>query len=276
MLASTDADGGLPVSVLYVVLYELILRYSTLTWLYQLFQSRPHLRFNKKGNLLAVATVDNGFKILANADGLAALRAFGNRSFEPFRAQHEAAPIRVTRLLYTNSGVGLLALGSNAIQRLWKWSRNEQNPTGKALFLPREEMERYPARGETSRRRIGCFFSLQRTSRCELVYASFCDGNIGVFDADNLRLRCRIALSAYTSPAAASSNPPTCPLVIAAHPQEPNQFAVGLTDGTVKVIEPLKSEGRWGAPTPVDNGVHVRRTQTLSTTSNPAADQPQR
>ncbi|RWW68352.1 hypothetical protein BHE74_00024119, partial [Ensete ventricosum] len=115
-------------------------------------QSRPHLRFNKKGNLLAVATVDNGFKILANADGLAALRAFGNRSFEPFRAQHEAAPIRVTRLLYTNSGVGLLALGSNAIQRLWKWSRNEQNPTGKALFLPREEMERYPARGETSRR----------------------------------------------------------------------------------------------------------------------------
>lgn len=38
----------------------------------------------------------------------------------------------------------------------------------------------------------------------ELVYASFCDGNIGVFDADNLRLRCRIAPSAYTSPAAAS------------------------------------------------------------------------
>lgn len=30
MLASTDADGGLPVSVLYVVLHELILRYSTL------------------------------------------------------------------------------------------------------------------------------------------------------------------------------------------------------------------------------------------------------
>lgn len=69
---------------------------------------------------------------------------------------------------------------------------------------------------------------------------------------------------------------PTYPLVIAAHPQEPNQFAVGLTDGAVKVIEPSKSEGRWGAPTPVDNGVHVRRMQTLSTTSNPAADQPQR
>jgi hypothetical protein len=39
--------------------------------------------------------------------------------------------MQVVRLLYTNSGVGLLALGSNAIQRLWKWNRNEQNPSGK-------------------------------------------------------------------------------------------------------------------------------------------------
>ncbi|THU55287.1 hypothetical protein C4D60_Mb11t04990 [Musa balbisiana] len=462
MLASTDADGGLP--------------------------SRPHLRFNKKGNLLAVATVDNGFKILANADGLAALRAFGNRSFEPFRAQHEATPIRVsnspvvasispnisnvesldrnspakpstvlvTRLLYTNSGVGLLALGSNAIQRVWKWSRNEQNPSGKATasvvpqhwqpnsgllmtndvsdtspeeavpcialskndsyvmsacggkvslfnmmtfkvmttfmspppastflaFHPQDnniiaigmedstihiynvKVDEVQTKLKGHQKHISglafsnnlnilvssgadaqlCIWSTETWEKkksvaiqlpagkksvgdtrvqfnsdqsrllvvhetqlaiydtlkierihqwvpqdalsapisyasyscfSELVYASFCDGNIGVFDADNLRLRCRIAPSAYTSPAAASSNP-TYPLVIAAHPQEPNQFAVGLTDGAVKVIEPLKSEGRWGAPTPVDNGVHVRRTQTLSTTSNPAADQPQR
>ncbi|XP_064945336.1 protein TPR1 isoform X3 [Musa acuminata AAA Group] len=534
MLASTDADGGLP--------------------------SRPHLRFNKKGNLLAVATVDNGFKILANADGLAALRAFGNRSFEPFRAQHEATPIRVsnspvvasispnisnvesldrnspakpstvlnggditprnvdkpriseelpdkmkswelaevfnpqqcrvatmpetdsaskvTRLLYTNSGVGLLALGSNAIQRVWKWSRNEQNPSGKATasvvpqhwqpnsgllmtndvsdtspeeavpcialskndsyvmsacggkvslfnmmtfrvmttfmspppastflaFHPQDnniiaigmedstihiynvKVDEVQTKLKGHQKRISglafsnnlnilvssgadaqlCIWSTETWEKkksvaiqlpegtksvgdtrvqfnsdqsrllvvhetqlaiydtlkierihqwvpqdalsapisyasyscfSELVYASFCDGNIGVFDADNLRLRCRIAPSAYTSPAAASSfsrsivrivdspadqhsfsffSNPTYPLVIAAHPQEPNQFAVGLTDGAVKVIEPSKSEGRWGAPTPVDNGVHVRRMQTLSTTSNPAADQPQR
>lgn len=31
----------------------------------------------------------------------------------------------------------------------------------------------------------------------QLVYASFADGNIGVFDAEYLRLRCRIAPSAY-------------------------------------------------------------------------------
>lgn len=30
-----------------------------------------------------------------------------------------------------------------------------------------------------------------------LIYAGFCDGAVGVFDADSLRLRCRIAPSAY-------------------------------------------------------------------------------
>ncbi|KAK4488868.1 hypothetical protein RD792_004658 [Penstemon davidsonii] len=44
------------------------------------------------------------------------------------------------------------------------------------------------------------------------------------------------------------------PLVIAAHPQESNQFALGLSDGSVHVIEPLESEGKWGVPQPVENG----------------------
>lgn len=43
--------------------------------------------------------------------------------------------IQIGRLLYTNSGVGVLALGSNGIQKLWKWSRIEQNPTGKVLVF---------------------------------------------------------------------------------------------------------------------------------------------
>lgn len=44
------------------------------------------------------------------------------------------------------------------------------------------------------------------------------------------------------------------PLVIAAHPSEPNQFALGLTDGGVHILEPLESEGRWGSPPPTENG----------------------
>jgi len=54
--------------------------------MYRLFQNLPRLRFNKDGNLLAVTTADNGFKILANTDGLRTLRAFEARSFEASKA----------------------------------------------------------------------------------------------------------------------------------------------------------------------------------------------
>lgn len=36
-----------------------------------------------------------------------------------------------------------------------------------------------------------------------LVYTGFCDGAVGVFDADGLRVRCRIAPSAYIPPSVA-------------------------------------------------------------------------
>jgi len=45
------------------------------------------------------------------------------------------------------------------------------------------------------------------------------------------------------------------PLVVAAHPSESNQCAVGLTDGGVYVLAPLESEGKWGTPPPNENGV---------------------
>jgi hypothetical protein len=65
-----------------------------------LLQALPRLRFNKEGNLLAVTTLDNGFKILANADGLRTLRAFGNRPFEAFRPQYEAPSMKVPTWLF--------------------------------------------------------------------------------------------------------------------------------------------------------------------------------
>ncbi|XP_048233740.1 topless-related protein 1 isoform X3 [Ricinus communis] len=85
----------------------------------------------------------------------------------------------------------------------------------------------------------------------QLVYASFLDATVCVFSAQNLRLRCRINPSSYLSANVSSS---LHPLVIAAHPQEPNQFALGLSDGGVHVFEPLESEGKWGVPPPTENG----------------------
>ncbi|XP_020240735.1 protein TPR2-like [Asparagus officinalis] len=86
-----------------------------------------------------------------------------------------------------------------------------------------------------------------------LVYAGFCDGAVGVFDADSLRLRCRIAPSAYISPPT-SSGGAVYPMVIAAHPSESNQVALGMSDGTVYVVEPSDAELKWGAPPPQENG----------------------
>lgn len=60
------------------------------------------------------------------------------------------------------------------------------------------------------------------------------------------------------------------PLVIAAHPSEPTQFALGLTDGGVYMLEPLESEGKWGTLPPENNA---------GPSSTPVAanlDQPQR
>lgn len=66
------------------------------------------------------------------------------------------------------------------------------------------------------------------------------------------------------------------PLVVACHPLEPNQLAIGLTDGSVKVIEPTESEAKWGVSPPVDNVMLNGRTGSSSTTSNQTPDQLQR
>lgn len=54
------------------------------------------------------------------------------------------------------------------------------------------------------------------------------------------------------------------PLVITGHPSEPNQFALGLTDGGVHVLEPLESEGNWGTAPPQQNGVGSSKSAAAS------------
>lgn len=43
-------------------------------------------------------------------------------------------------------------------------------------------------------------------------------------------------------------------MVIAAHPSDPNQFALGMSDGAVHVMEPTDAETKWGGSTSQDNG----------------------
>ncbi|RDX60457.1 Topless-related protein 2, partial [Mucuna pruriens] len=113
---------------------------------------------------------------------------------------------------------------------------------------------------------FGSISSATYSCNSQLVYATFTDGNIGVFDADTLRLRCRISSSAYLHQTTLNSQN-AYPIVVTAHPQEPNQFAIGLSDGSIKVIEPRECDGRWGIKAHVDSALqNGRRTASPSTT----------
>ncbi|XP_058202402.1 uncharacterized protein LOC131316902 [Rhododendron vialii] len=108
----------------------------------------------------------------------------------------------------------------------------------------------------------------------QLVYTLFCDGNIGVFDADSLTLACCIVPSVYLYPAILSGGQALYPRVIAAHPKKPNQFAIGFTNGFVVLMEPQESDGKWElSPSTVDNGMLNDRTTSSSNTSNHTIDQ---
>lgn len=99
----------------------------------------------------------------------------------------------------------------------------------------------------------------------QLIYVSFEDGSVSILTALNLRLRCRINPSAYLSP---NSSVKVYPICLAAHPSEANQFALGLTDGGVCVVEPVESEGQWGTP-PGENGTGSSNASGAAFTDQP-------
>lgn len=59
--------------------------------------------------------------------------------------------------------------------------------------------------------------------------------------------------------------------MVAAHPQDPHQFALGLTDGSVKVIEPFELEGKWGVSEPAHEEIANNKGASTSTSNQAAA-----
>ena len=103
-----------------------------------------------------------------------------------------------------------------------------------------------------------------------LVYAGFWDDAVVVFDGDNLRLRCRIATSAFRPSFSVSSNTSTYPFVIAAHASKPNQIALGMSDGAVHVVEPFDAEMKWGGTPSQDNGSLPSNSSNPSLSGQPS------
>lgn len=62
--------------------------------------------------------------------------------------------------------------------------------------------------------------------------------------------KCKHDSNSYITVAGRSSD--VYPVVIAAHPKTPFQFALGLSDGSVHVLEPQEHLGKWPL---IDNGI---------------------
>lgn len=160
-----------------------------------------------------------------------------------------AAPLADTRVQFHHDQIHLLAVHETQIA-IFEASKLECL----RQWVPRE------ASGSITHATYSC--------DSQSIFVSFEDGSVGVLTASTLRSRCRINPTAYLPP-----NPSlrVYPLVVAAHPSEPNQFALGLTDGGVCVLEPLESEGKWGTSPPLENGAGPS-----STSGAAGSDQPQR
>lgn len=73
------------------------------------------------------------------------------------------------------------------------------------------------------------------------------DGIVLILGASDLAPRFEIDPCAYLPPRLSCY---VDPVVVAAHPQKRNQFALGLSNGGVVVMEPLESQGKWSISSP--------------------------
>ncbi|KAG6388102.1 hypothetical protein SASPL_153300 [Salvia splendens] len=89
-----------------------------------------------------------------------------------------------------------------------------------------------------------CTHISHATYSCDsrVVYAAMRDGILLILGAGDLAPRLEIDPSSYLPPHLSCY---VDPVVVAAHPHKPEQFALGLSNGGVVVIEPEESQGQW-------------------------------
>ncbi|KAK9066290.1 hypothetical protein SSX86_013611 [Deinandra increscens subsp. villosa] len=79
----------------------------------------------------------------------------------------------------------------------------------------------------------------------ESIFVCTDDGSVSILTANHLKLKCRISYAAYMLSKCGAIK--VCPNAIAAHPSDPSQLALGLSDGGVYVLEPLELDKQWGS-----------------------------
>ncbi|GAB4836949.1 hypothetical protein Ancab_001861 [Ancistrocladus abbreviatus] len=95
----------------------------------------------------------------------------------------------------------------------------------------------------------------------QLIYCSFTYGTVCIVASSSFRLDRRILPTAYL-PSGVSP-----PVLIAVHPRLPTQFALGLTNGEIFVLEPLEEVGKWDALPHAERGSSSTPLTTLAVAS---------
>ncbi|XP_022749045.1 topless-related protein 2-like [Durio zibethinus] len=129
--------------------------------------------------------------------------------------------IKVARLLYTNSGAGVLAFGTNRVQKLWKWSRSEQNPSGKATasivpqhWQPNSGLLTINDVPDNAEDAVPCI----ALSKNDSSVMSACGGKVSLFNMMTFKV-----MTTFMPPPPAST-------FLAFHPQDNNIIAIGKED----------------------------------------------
>ncbi|MBA0693730.1 hypothetical protein Goari_004081, partial [Gossypium aridum] len=135
--------------------------------------------------------------------------------------------MRVSRLIYTNSGVAILALASNAVHKLWKWQRNDRNVTGKAttsvapqLWLPSSGILMTNDISDTNPEDAVPCFAL---SKNDSYVMSASGGKISLFNMMTFK-----TMTTFMPP-------PPAATFLAFHPQDNNIIAIGMDDSSIQI-----------------------------------------
>ncbi|RRT61238.1 hypothetical protein B296_00044370 [Ensete ventricosum] len=140
---------------------------------------------------------------------------------------HTYFGLQVVRLLYTNSGLAVLALGSNAVHKLWKWTCNDRNPSGKSTasvapqlwqpsnsnFMTNETSDNNPEEA------TACI----ALSKNDSYVMSASGGKVSLFNMMTFKV-----MTTFMPP-------PPAATFLAFHPQDNNIIAIGMEDSSIQI-----------------------------------------
>ncbi|KAJ9688694.1 hypothetical protein PVL29_014377 [Vitis rotundifolia] len=135
--------------------------------------------------------------------------------------------MRVSRLMYTNSGLAILALASNAVHKLWKWQRNDRNITTKAtasvapqLWQPSSGILMTNEISDTNPEDAVPCFAL---SKNDSYVMSASGGKVSLFNMMTFK-----TMTTFMPP-------PPAATFLAFHPQDNNIIAIGMEDSSIQI-----------------------------------------